>query len=323
MKNTTKIWLAAAGALVLAGCILFVWVMSTLQWDFAKLSTAKYETNTYEIGEAFHNIRVTTDTAHIKFVLSDDGKCTVECYEEEKAKHSVAVEGDALVIKINDQKEWYDYIGLFFGAPSITVYLPQTAYGTLSIDEKTGNVEVPRDFTFESADISLTTGSADFGASTSGSVRIGTSTGDINVEGISAGSIDLTVTTGAVTVSGVTCRDDMRVGVSTGRAALTDISSGNVISGGTTGSISLRNAIAANRLSIVRSTGNVNFIGCDAAEIYVQTDTGDVTGSLLTDKVFITQTSTGRIDVPKTTTGGTCEIRTITGDIKIGQESSE
>lgn len=323
MKNTAKIWLAAAGALVLAGCILFVWVMSTLQWDFAKLSTAKYETNTYEIGETFHDIRVTTDTAHIKFALSDDGKCTVECCEEEKAKHSVAVEADALVIKVNDQKKWYDYIGFFFASPSITVYLPQTVYGALSIDEKTGNVEVPTDFTFESADISLTTGSADFGASASGSVRIGTSTGDINVEGISAGSLDLSVTTGAVTVSGVTCRDDMRVGVSTGRVSLADISCASVMSGGTTGSISLRNVIAANRLSIVRSTGNVNFNGCDAAEIYVQTDTGDVTGSLLTDKVFITQTSTGRIDVPKTTTGGTCEIRTITGDIKIGRESSE
>lgn len=318
MKNTAKIWLMIAGVLVLAGCILFVWVMSTLQWDFEKLSTAKYETNTYEIGETFRDIRVTTDTAHIRFVLSDDGKCTVECYEEEKAKHSVAVEGDALVIKINDQKKWYDYIGLFFGAPSITVYLPQTAYGTLSIDEKTGNVEIPKDFTFESTDVSLTTGNVSFGASASETVRIGTSTGDINVEGISAGSLDLSVTTGAVTVSGVTCRDDMRVGVSTGRVSLADISCGSVMSGGTTGSISLRNVIAANKLSIVRSTGNVHFDGCDAAEIYIKTDTGDVTGSLLTDKVFITQTSTGRIDVPKTTTGGICEIRTITGDIQIG-----
>lgn len=318
MKNTTKIWLAAAGVLVLAGCILFVGVMSMFQWDFAKLSTAKYETYTYEIGETFRDIRVTTDAAHIKFALSSNNKCTVECCEEDKAKHSVAVEGDALVIKINDQKKWYDYIGLFFASPSITVYLPQTAYGTLSIDGKTGNVEIPKDFTFESADISLMTGSTDFGASASGPVRMKASTGNINVEGISAGSLDLSVTTGAVTVSGVTCRDDMRVGVSTGRVSLADISCGSVMSGGTTGSISLRNVIAANRLSVVRSTGNVNFDGCDAAEIYVQTDTGDVTGSLLTDKVFTTQTSTGRIDVPKTTTGGICEIRTITGDIQIG-----
>lgn len=28
-------------------------------------------------------------------------------------------------------------------------------------------------------------------------------------------------------------------------------------------------------------------------ELFVKTDTGDVTGSLLTDKIFITQTNTG------------------------------
>ena len=49
----------------------------------------------------------------------------------------------------------------------------------------------------------------------------------------------------------------------------------------------------------------------------MRTHTGDVSGNLLSDKVFITETDTGRIDVPKTTTGGKCEIKTDTGDIRI------
>jgi len=64
-------------------------------------------------------------------------------------------------------------------------------------------------------------------------------------------------------------------------------------------------------------TGDVKFDGCDAAEIFVETDTGDVKGSLLTDKIFIVQTDTGSVDVPKTATGGKCEITTSTGDINI------
>ena len=75
--------------------------------------------------------------------------------------------------------------------------------------------------------------------------------------------------------------------------------------------------IAENKFSIERSTGNVKFDGSDAAEIFVKTDTGDVTGSLLTDKVFIAQTDTGDVDVPKTVTGGRCEIMSDTGNIKI------
>lgn len=44
---------------------------------------------------------------------------------------------------------------------------------------------------------------------------------------------------------------------------------------------------------------------------------GNVKGTLLTNKVFITHTDTGRVNVPKTVTGGKCEINTDTGNIKI------
>ena len=56
MNRTAKIWLIVAASLVLVGCIIFVGVMAVLKWDFGKLSTNKYETNTYEINEAFKQI---------------------------------------------------------------------------------------------------------------------------------------------------------------------------------------------------------------------------------------------------------------------------
>ena len=91
----------------------------------------------------------------------------------------------------------------------------------------------------------------------------------------------------------------------------------NVVSNGNTGAISLKNVIAAEKFSIERSTGDVKFDGCDAAEIFVKTDTGDVTGSLLSNKIFVVEADTGSVDVPKTATGGKCEITTDTGDINI------
>ena len=100
MRTRTKVWLIIAASLVLLGCLLFAGVMTTLGWDFLKLSTAKYETNTYEISETFDSISMNTDTADIAFVLSNDGNCRVECHEEEKAKHSVTVEEGTLTIKL-------------------------------------------------------------------------------------------------------------------------------------------------------------------------------------------------------------------------------
>jgi len=320
MGTGTKVWLLIAASLMLIGCILFSGVMTTLRWDFTKLSTVKYETNTYEISEAFDGISMNTDTADIAFALSDDGNCRVECHEEANTKHSVSVKEGTLTVELIDERSVYDfigYIGLNFGSPKITVYLPKSEYTNLLINGDTSDIEIPNDFTFKDVDISLSTGDIDFCASASEKIKIKTSTGDICAENISVGSLDLTVSTGKVTVSDVNCEGNITVGVSTGKTYLTDIVCKSVMSSGNTGDIYLNNVIATETFSIERSTGDVRFDGSDATEIYVKTDTGDVTGSLLTDKVFITQTDTGDVDVPKTTTGGRCEISTDTGNIKI------
>ncbi len=317
MSKSTKIWLIIASSFILIGCIVFGGVMTMLKWDFTKLSIAKYETNHYEITENFKNISIITDTADIVFVPSDNQKISVICHEQQNMQHSVTVKNDTLVIEVVDTRKWHEYIGINFGRPKITVYIPQGERGTLSVKSDTGDVEISKNFTFESIDISGSTGDVANYASALKTIKIKTTTGNIGAENISAGALDLSVSTGRIMVSNVTCEGDIKINVSTGKTDLTDIKCKNVISNGSTGDISLKNVITTEKFSIERSTGDVKFDGSDAAEIFVKTDTGDVTGSLLTDKVFITQTDTGSIDVPKTVNGGRCEITTNTGNIKI------
>ena len=320
MKKATKVWLITAAALVLIGCILFAGVAALLKWDFTKLATVQYETNTYEISEAFDSISINSDTADTQFVFSETGKCEVVCLDEENLKHSVTVEDGTLIIKLIDARSGFDYvrhIGINVGSPRITVYLPKTEYTSLLIRESTGDVQIPQDFIFRDVDIHLSTGDVDFSASVSDTLKIRTSTGWIHAQNLSAGELDLTASTGAVTVSGVSCAGDVRLKVTTGKVNLTDIACKNVISSGSTGDISLKNVLATEAFSIERSTGDVTFDACDAAEIFVTTDTGDVSGSLLSDKVFLVRTDTGDVDVPQSLTGGRCEISTDTGDIRL------
>ena len=75
--------------------------------------------------------------------------------------------------------------------------------------------------------------------------------------------------------------------------------------------------IAEKSFTIKRSTGDVNFENCDAKEINVTVDTGDVVSSLLSEKAFITDTGTGKVNVPHSTSGGKCKVTTSTMDIKI------
>ncbi len=322
MRKITKIWLVVAAFFVVVGLILFGVVMMAYNWDFTKLSTIRYETYDYEINEDYKDILIVTNTADILLVPSENEETLLKCFEQKNLNHLVAVKGDRLVIEAKDTRKWYEYIGINFTSPKITLSIPRGEYGALSINGSTGNVEIPKDFKFESIEITESTGAVTNHASASESIKIKTSTGHICLENISAGAIDLSVSTGKVTVSGVTCKGEVTVGVSTGKAYFADIACKSVISSGTTGDVSLNNVVAADKLSIKRSTGDIRFDASDGAEIFVETDTGDVSGTLLSEKVFITETSTGRISVPKSVMGGRCEIVTETGDIAVLIEKS-
>ncbi len=316
MKKT-KIWLIIATLLLVIGIIIFGVVMMKFKWDFGKLQTTKYETNDYEISESYKNISIKGDTADILFVPSTDNISKIVCYEQKNAKHTVKVNEDTLVIELVDNRKWYEHIGISFDTQKITVYIPKGEYGELYIKESTGDVEIPKEFKFENIDIALSTGDVKCMASAVGKIKTHASTGDIYIDNVSADMLDLAVSTGKIDANSVNCATDFKVKVSTGDASLTDISCKNLYSNGSTGDIYLKNVICEQTLSAKRSTGDISFEKCDAAEILTKTSTGSVKGSLLSSKVFIAETDTGSVKVPKTTEGGKCEITTDTGNINI------
>ncbi len=295
MSKQTKMWLITAAFLVVVGFIIFASVMQVNGWEFTKLSTVNYQTNTYEIAEDFSQISIETDTADIVFALSD-GKSKVVCTEQTNLTHTVTVDDGILKIGIVDEREWYEHIGISMVNSQITVYLSENEYNSLFIDEDTGDIEISDNFKFQTIDIS-------------------TSTGDINLKGVEAKDIDLSVSTGHIFAEKINCEENLKISVSTGKTELKDIVCKNLSTQGSTGDIHLENVIVAEKITAERSTGDIVFERCDAAELSITTDTGDVRGNLLTDKIFYTETDTGRVDVPKSTVGGICEISTDTGNI--------
>ena len=317
MTRATKVCLIVAASAILLGLMIVGGVMTVLKWDFTTLSTSKLVTNEHDASEPFDRITVITDTADVRFVLSEGEAGQVVCYEEAKARHAVSVRDGALEIRLVNEKAWYDYIGISFGTPKLTVYLPRADYASLTVKGSTGDIEIPQELTFESIGVSVSTGDVTCRASATGAVTLTTSTGDISVADMTAGSLALSVSTGDITASHVTCGGDVTVGVSTGKAYLAHVTCQSLLSKGNTGDLALKRVVATERFSITRSTGDVKLDACDAAELSIKTDTGDVTGSLTSEKVFVTETDTGRVEVPSTDTGGRCEITTDTGHIKV------
>ena len=225
------------------------------------------------------------------------------------------MEGDTLTIELSDQGTWRDAVSFSFGPvekPRITVYLPERDYAALSIDEDTGDVFLPGDFAFESIRFTLDTGDVDCRASSSGPISIETSTGDVRLEALSAGALALSTDTGRIELRSVSCAEDLGVTVQTGKTVLNGFTST-----GDTGELRLERVLVSGLLSVERSTGDVRLEDCDAVELLISTDTGDVHGTLLTEKIFLVRSSTGEIHVPETVSGGKCKITTSTGDIHI------
>lgn len=317
MSRAAKIWIIAAFALILIGGAVFAASMQRNGWDFGSLGSGKLVTRTVDVSERFDSISIKSDTEDIAFLPSEDGKCRVVFEEREKEPLNAAVIDGVLFIEQKDERSWLDRIGFFGGNTSITVCLPEDSYSALKIEADTGDINVPNDFLFGYVNIETHTGDVDCRASAE-TLSIKTSTGDIRVEGMSAsGKAELSVSTGRVEVTSALFYGGLEITVSTGKALLTDVGCGSFSTTGSTGDITLRNVGVDGLLKIERSTGDVRFDRCDAAELEIETDTGSVTGTLLTEKVFIVRSDTGRIDVPETTTGGKCRVTTDTGDVKI------
>lgn len=316
MSKAFKIMSLTASVLILAGCIIFGIAMSALGWDFGKLSTDKYVFSTHYVAESYTAISVDGSTAAINLIPSEDDTTRVELYDKEEKEYSVFVKSGVLTVEI-ESRPWYADIGINLEDPMINLYIPEGKYTTLTVKTDTGDVIIPESYSFESIDISADTADVLCSASSDELIKIHTSTGDVKLDGLTAGGIDVTVSTGKIKLTNVISNGAASFKVSTGDIFLTDFSSKSLASTGSTGDVNLKNVLVEGKMEIERTTGDVTLTSSDAESIMIKTDTGDVSGTLLTEKIFSVSTNTGKRDVPNTHSGGLCEIKTTTGDIKI------
>ena len=308
--------LVIAAVLTAVGTAILIGAIFASGGDLALFGGGKVEKKTYDIDGAFTSVEVDVRETDVVFKPSDGAKASVVCEERKNETYDVRVEDGTLKIGAKDGRRWFDFLTFFRKSVTMTVYIPAGEYDALTVKSGTGDVTVPGDFSFASADITASTGDVSFFAKVGGSLKIKTSTGGIDVEDTSAGNVELSVSTGEVTVASLECKA-ISVNVSTGRVTMSDVECESFASKGSTGKVKLKNVIAEGAVDVERSTGDVHFERCDAASLRIETSTGEVTGTLLSGKVFVTKTSTGDVYVPDSITGGRFEITTSTGDIEI------
>lgn len=324
MKKSTIILLIIAVALIAAGVLLcLVGMMLSaggFQWEKGEISLGNKDmvTKEYEISETFSEIDVLVHTTDVEFVLATDGVTKVICREDAREPHEVFVEDGALKIRL-EEMPWYKKINLFsWGERRLTVHLAQNEWEKLSVKTDTGDVRASKELVFESVDICTSTGEVGFAPTVTGTLCITVDTGDVSVTSQTLGIAEITATTGDVTLMGVSA-DEIRLQTTTGEIEASSVSCQSFMATSSTGEQEYERLIVDGALTLKASTGDISLDGCDAAEVKIETDTGDVEGRFLSAKVFYTSTDTGRVRVPKATSGGLCEITTDTGDIEFSE----
>lgn len=289
-----------AGIVLLAlGLVLGGVSFARMGFRFDGLRTESFETRTLELQEDFRSIRILGDTEHIviqhTMYPTLEKTPRLEYRENEKQRHDIAIEDGTLMIRSVDERKWYERVSVLGEPRVLTLYLPEDDFGDLTIETSTGSIRITG-FRFEH-------------------IRIECSTGDVKCQA-SAETISVTTSTGDITLSNLTA-EEIAAEVSTGRVQLSGVNCGSLETTGSTGKVFLINVTAESSIAVRRSTGDVRLENCDAPDIRIQTDTGDVTGTLRSGKTFKTKTDTGRVQVPDNAPGGACEVTTDTGDIKL------
>lgn len=299
MKKAMKIWLMIAAILSVVGLTVCTISLAGVGFDFQKIDTVDEVTGVYYPDSRFDTILADLDTADIRLLPSEDGEVKVVCREREDIRHSVLVQDGKLMIREVDERSWFEVLtGFYFGREEITVYLPKDLICTLRVESDTGDVTLGKSLTFDGVTIETDTGDVTVTSEVNGVLSIVTDTGDIFLRNTTLFATDLESDTGDITISSVKFLGALGI--------FTD-----------TGDIELKNTVAEGDMVMESDTGDIEFDRIDAYNIHIITDTGDVEGTLLSDKIFDVKTVTGDKEIPGSATGGVCKIRTDTGDIEI------
>lgn len=132
--------------------------------------------------------------------------------------------------------------------------------------------------------------------------------------------LSISCVAGRVAVEDLTCKGDIDIQTTAGKIHADNVSCKAFTAKGNTAEIMFNHLSAGDRISIKNNTGGVALNDCRAREIFVRTNTGNVSGKLSPNTAFVCKTNTGKIAVPSSTVGeaisGSCEIKTNTGNIQ-------
>lgn len=306
MNGTKRAFLITAFVLILAGGLLFLFALSRVGFDVQKLGSKAYETEEISLAESFTSIK--TDLMDCTLIMNDDpwdkNRAVVTCSAD--APVTLTVERGVLTVTQKDTRPWYRRIGFFvFGGASVELYLSRDLCPDLHAESLSGDVRVGSLVPFGSAKVKTVSGEIVWNGAAADKLEVRTTSGDISLYKASVpGGITADTTSGDVVLNDCGTENTLFVHTTSGDIQFKNIASkgpltvetvsgqtkaeGVTVGGvtnlkSTSGDFLLGDFIVNETCHIKTTSGDVHFLRSSAEDFRVQTVSGDVTGTLLTE----------------------------------------
>lgn len=300
MKKSKKILITVAVILVAVGMICGFCGIYSLGFNFNEISTSDFVTHTYTVEDNFTNIIIDDASSNISFYKSNDDKCRVLCDEREKVTHTVVNENNTLTVRVKDERNWFERIniGFFVADMRVSVYLPKNKYDSLNAASMSGDIDVANEFTFDNA-------------------KVGSISGDVSVKADVKQELNISSTSGDVIINNISATECINASSVSGEIDLSNVKGKEIFANTISGGVMLADTVASQKLKANSTSGEIDLKRCDAKNIVLDTVSGEISGTLLSNKQFITETTSGTVNVPQCVSNEECRITTVSGDIYI------
>lgn len=309
-----------------AGLLIMLTALCLVGFDLSALNSAPMVEQTMEIASRVYAIEIQDVAGDVSLLPSPDDVCRVHYTENRNLSYTIRAENGKLIIKSQDQRKWYQRIGIHVGqSAGLVVELPANSaraggtalaptplYDALFVETVSGNIHVGEQLSFAQATLSSTSGDIRCAAEVSGVLAMvdktvmrlyaETVSGDILIACEGAGgygsSIAVKTTSGDIVLSGF--RSDTLSAQTT---------SGDVTASGVT---------INEEVSFRSVSGDLNMKDVRMKMAALLTTSGDIRLELPAPMNFVAQTTSGNVKLPDSdASAGDCELTTTSGDIEV------
>ncbi len=303
MRTEKKVAILVATLMVIVGTIMAGTSFKAAGSNFKGMfKSEEYEMVTKDITESFDDIEINIGDQDLKIKKSDSSKAYLVCYESKNVKFDVGVNRNTLRIEEKANRSFlnYDFINGTMGPSEL--YLPEDEYNNVTIHIGSGDLYIQDAFKFRDVKTDIGSGDTYLSNLTLEEIKAKIGSGQIWLTGSKVTSADLHTGSGDIAIEDLACKKNFNAETLSGTLFLTNLDSTESL-GGKTGS------------------GDIILKSCDSMKMEFKTGSGDVTGSVKTAKTFDADSGSGDVRLPADGNGGTCYIRTGSGDIEIEVEN--